>query len=101
MIKSIQHKGLEQFFRTGSKAVIQPHLAVLLSLYMPHSNPLHDRDPSRKGKSLLPWTILQVKNQFWEVDLLNQKDLDFPSLRLSKIRLKKAILAGDTSLVTV
>lgn len=31
MIKSFQHKGLEAFFKTGSKAGIQPHHASRLS----------------------------------------------------------------------
>ncbi len=34
MIKSFRHKGLEQFFRTGSKAGIQPHHAGKLRLQL-------------------------------------------------------------------
>lgn len=47
MIKSFRHKGLEQFFRTGSKAGIQPahasklrrQLAVLDNARSPHDLP--------------------------------------------------------------
>jgi proteic killer suppression protein len=31
VIKTFKHKGLEQFYETGSKAVIQPHHASKLS----------------------------------------------------------------------
>lgn len=34
MIKSFRHKGLEQFFKTASKAGIQPHHAVKLRLQL-------------------------------------------------------------------
>ena len=34
MIKSFRHKGLEAFFRTGSKKGIQPHHAVKLQLQL-------------------------------------------------------------------
>lgn len=34
MIKSFRHKGLEQFFKTGSKAGIQPHHAAKLTLQL-------------------------------------------------------------------
>lgn len=34
MIKSFEHKGLEAFFRTGSKAGIQPHHANRLRLQL-------------------------------------------------------------------
>jgi proteic killer suppression protein len=34
MIKSFRHKGLESFFKTGSKAGIQPHHADRLSLQL-------------------------------------------------------------------
>ena len=34
MIKSFQHKGLEAFFKTGSKAGIQPHHADKLRLML-------------------------------------------------------------------
>jgi toxin HigB-1 len=34
MIKSFNHKGLESFFKTGSKAGIQPHHAVKLRIQL-------------------------------------------------------------------
>jgi proteic killer suppression protein len=34
MIKTFRHKGLEVFFRTGSKAGIQPHHAVRLQIQL-------------------------------------------------------------------
>jgi proteic killer suppression protein len=34
MIKTFRHKGLETFFRTGSKAGIQPHHAVKLRILL-------------------------------------------------------------------
>ena len=34
MIKNFRHKGLEQFFKTGSKAGIQPHHAEKLRLQL-------------------------------------------------------------------
>jgi len=34
MIKSFRHRGLEAFFRTGSKAGIQPHHAVRLRIQL-------------------------------------------------------------------
>jgi len=34
MIKSFQHKGLERFFKTGTKAGIQPHHAPMLRLQL-------------------------------------------------------------------
>ncbi len=34
MIKSFQHKGLEGFFRSGSKAGIQPHHAARLKIQL-------------------------------------------------------------------
>lgn len=34
MIKSFQHKGLEQFFLTGSKSGIQPHHAAKLTVQL-------------------------------------------------------------------
>lgn len=34
MIKSFQHKGLERFFKTGTKAGIQPHHAQKLRLQL-------------------------------------------------------------------
>jgi len=34
MIKTFRHKGLETFFRTGSKAGIQPHHAVKLRIML-------------------------------------------------------------------
>ena len=34
MIKSFQHKGLERFFKTGTKAGIQPHHAPRLRLQL-------------------------------------------------------------------
>ena len=34
MIKSFRHKGLESFFRTGSRAGIQPHHAAKLRLQL-------------------------------------------------------------------
>jgi len=34
MIKNFRHKGLEQFFKTGSKAGIQPHHAQKLRLQL-------------------------------------------------------------------
>ena len=34
MIKTFRHKGLEAFFRTGSKAGIQPHHAVKLRVML-------------------------------------------------------------------
>lgn len=38
MIKSFQHKGLEAFFRSGSKAGIQPHHASKLSRQLSRLN---------------------------------------------------------------
>ena len=38
MIKSFRHKGVEQYFTTGSKAGIQPKHAARLSLQLTHLN---------------------------------------------------------------
>ncbi|MDD4929155.1 MAG: type II toxin-antitoxin system RelE/ParE family toxin [Gallionella sp.] len=57
MIKTFRHKGLETFFRTGSKAGIQPHHAVKLRILLTTlDNAKRPEDMSAPGWRLHPLT---------------------------------------------
>ena len=53
MIKSFEHKGLEAFFRNGSKAGIQPHHANRLRLQLT----VLDKAKESKDMSVLGWRL--------------------------------------------
>lgn len=57
MIKTFRHKGLETFFRTGSKAGIQPHHAVKLRIMLTTlDNAKRPEDMGAPGWRLHPLT---------------------------------------------
>jgi len=57
MIKTFHHKGLETFFRTGSKAGIQPHHAMKLRLMLTMlDNAKRPEDMNAPGWRLHPLT---------------------------------------------
>ena len=53
MIKSFRHRGIEQFFLTGSKAGIQPHHAAKLSRLLKHL----DRSTAPADMNLPGWRL--------------------------------------------
>lgn len=57
MIKSFEHKGLQVFFETGSKAGIQPHHADKLKLQLG----LLDSAKSREDVNVPAWRLHELK----------------------------------------
>ncbi len=67
MIKSFQHKGLEQFFRTGSKAGIQPHHATKLNIQLTALNAAESAEDLRAPGA---WRLHQLTGElagFWSI----------------------------------
>lgn len=63
MIKSFAHKGLESFFRTGSKAGIQPHHANRLRLQLTMLDKArHAEDMGAPG-----WRLHKLSNGHWSI----------------------------------
>jgi proteic killer suppression protein len=59
MIKSFQHKGLEAFFKTGSKAGIQPAHAPRLGAMLRRLN----ETTNAKGMNLPGWNLHPLKGK--------------------------------------
>jgi proteic killer suppression protein len=67
MIRSFQHKGLEQFFRTGSKAGIQPHHATKLNIQLTGLNAAESPEDLRAPSA---WRLHQLTGEldgFWSI----------------------------------
>ncbi len=63
MIRSFRHKGLQQFFETGSKAGIQPAHAPRLRLQLAKL----DSAKSEKDMSLPGWRLHRLSTGHWSV----------------------------------
>lgn len=63
MIKSFQHKGLERFFSTGSKAGIQPHHAVKLRVQLT----MLDKARQPADMNAPGWRLHPLSNGHWSV----------------------------------
>ena len=63
MILTFRHKGLEQFFRTGSKAGIQPPHAKRLSLQLAKLDSARGPD----DMALPGWRLHQLTTGHWSV----------------------------------
>ena len=61
MIKTFRHKGLEQFFTTGSKSGIQPHHVAKLNMQLTAMNAAESPDDLRAPTS---WRLHQL-TQYW------------------------------------
>ena len=76
MIKSFRHKGIEQFFRTGSKAGIQPkHAEKLCKQLFALDNAKRATDMNAPG-----WRLQQLKGELanhWAVDVSGNWRLTF------------------------
>jgi proteic killer suppression protein len=76
VIKSFRHKGVEQFFRTGSKAKIQPHHADKLKLQLAAlDNAKSDKDMNAPGWRLHP--LRGDLQDHWSVDVSGNWRLTF------------------------
>ncbi len=66
MIKSFRHAGLEKFFKTGSKAGIQPHHATKLEEQLTALNRANSAEDLAKHVS---WRlhILEGKEKHWSI----------------------------------
>lgn len=67
MIKSFRHKGLEQFFKTGSKSGIQPHHAVKLRIQL---TALNAAASPADLKAPVAWRLHQLSGDwagFWSL----------------------------------
>ena len=67
MIKTFRHKGLEQFFTTGSKSGIQPHHAAKLNMQLTAMNAAESPDDLRVPTS---WRLHQLTGDlagFWSL----------------------------------
>jgi len=76
MIKSFRHAGLERFFRSGSKAGIQPkHAEKLARQLFALENAIRPRDMSAPG-----WRLHQLRGEFaghWSIDVSGNWRLTF------------------------
>jgi proteic killer suppression protein len=63
MIKSFAHKGLEAFFRSGSKKGIQPHHANRLRLQLT----MLDKAKQIKDMSAPGWRLHRLTNGHWSI----------------------------------
>lgn len=63
MIKSFEHKGLEAFFRTGSKSGIQPHHAGKLRLQLT----MLDKARSPEDMGAPGWRLHKLSNGHWSI----------------------------------
>ena len=63
MIKSFAHKGLETFFRSGSKAGIQPHHANRLRLQLT----MLDKAKQPNDVSAPGWRLHQLSSGHWSI----------------------------------
>lgn len=63
MIKSFQHKGLELFFRSGSKAGIQPHHAGKLKIQLT----MLDKARQPADMNAPGWKLHPLSNAHWSV----------------------------------
>ena len=61
MIKSFKHKGLEQFYSTGSKSGIQPHHAAKLKILLTALSAAEFPDDLRAPTS---WRLHQLSGDF-------------------------------------
>jgi proteic killer suppression protein len=66
MIKSFRHAGLEKFYKTGSKAAIQPHHAAKLEEQLTLLNRAKSADDMAQPAS---WRLhgLQGKEKHWSI----------------------------------
>ena len=77
MIKSFRHKGVEQFFKTGSKAKIQPKHADKLRLQLAAL----DNAKSEKDMNAPSWRLHPLDGDLedhWSVDVSGNWRLSFP-----------------------
>ena len=63
MIERFKHRGLEAFFKTGSKAGIQPHHAPRLSRQLKHL----DRAKVPEDMNVPGWKLHQLSTGHWSV----------------------------------
>jgi proteic killer suppression protein len=63
VIKSFQHKGLELFFRSGSKAGIQPHHAAKLKIQLT----MLDKARQPADMNAPGWKLHSLSNEHWSV----------------------------------
>jgi toxin HigB-1 len=66
MIKSFQHKGLEQFYKTGNKSGIQPHHSVKLNVQLTAMSAAEKADDLR----VPAWRLHQLSGDmagFWSI----------------------------------
>jgi toxin HigB-1 len=76
VIKSFRHKGVEQFFKTGSKAKIQPKHADKLSLQLAAL----DNAKSEKDMNAPGWRLHRLHGKFeghWSVEVSGNWRLTF------------------------
>lgn len=65
MIKSFEHKGLEAFFRTGSKSGIQPHHAGKLRLQLT----MLDKAKQPEDMRAPGWRLHKLSNGLWSISV--------------------------------
>ena len=66
MIKSFRHKGVERFFKTGSKAKIQPHHADKLKLQLAAlDNAKSPKDMNAPGGGCIPCAAISKTTGRW------------------------------------
>lgn len=63
MIKSFVHKGLEDFFKTGSKAGIQPHHATRLRLQLT----MLEKAKGPADMNAPGWRLHKLSNEHWSI----------------------------------
>ena len=63
MIKSFKHGGLEAFFKTGTKAGIQPHHAPRLARQLKQLN----RTKSSDDMNIPGWRLHRLSTGYWSV----------------------------------
>jgi proteic killer suppression protein len=63
VIKSFQHKGLELFFRSGSKAGIQPHHATKLKIQLT----MLEKAKQPADMNAPGWKLHPLSNEHWSV----------------------------------
>ena len=63
MIKSFKHGGLEAFFKTGTKAGIQPHHASKLGRQLKQLN----RTKSSADMNVPGWRLHRLSTGYWSV----------------------------------
>ncbi len=76
MIKSFRHKGIEEFFRTGSKAHIQPKHSLKLRLQLA----VLDNARSALDMNVPAWRLHRLRGELeghWAVDVSGNSRLTF------------------------